>query len=328
MQNPFKNMKNPLNMLNDKQRGRLKVGLIYLMTLAVCLLFFGLAGKYITNKFVNKSENDSDMPSVITNIPKSSDRNTLLFLQVDNQNNLTNGLVVRNLPDMGEVNIVPITPYMLSQVESSGSKKTLMEIYNEAKTTSAAKGAEDVTKAVENVYGIKIDKYMTISNSAFDTMINYFGGVSYMITENIFHSNAATGEEISFEKGKNIILDNQQVRLFLNYPVFEKGRNENLKVTADVMTRFLNGAFVQVNMLEGNIDNVFNSFYEGATTNITKNEYLQYKSRIIYVTKNYSNFIESRTPVGSWSDDGETFELNEGFKEEISDFFELNKGSE
>ncbi|NLZ46116.1 MAG: hypothetical protein GX896_05440 [Clostridiales bacterium] len=325
MKNPFKNMKNPLKKLSDKQKGKLKVALAYFITLSVCLLFFGLAGKYIINKFVDKKVNDSDIVQVIGDLPTEDDRNTILYLQVDNQNNLTNGLIVRNLPDMGEINIVPVTPYMTSQVGESDSKKTLIEIYNETKPSNATGAVENVTKAVENAFDIKIDKYMTVSNSGFDTMINYFGGVSYMITENIFYSDPVTGEEISIEKGNNVILTNQQVRLFLNYPLFENGRAENLKIASDIMTRFLNGGFLQVDMLESNIDNIFNSFYSDATTNISKSEYLQYKGEIIYVTKNYSNFVESRTPVGAWSQDGKTFELNKGFREEINNFFELTK---
>lgn len=306
-------MENPFKHIDERLKGKLKVALTYFITMFVCLILFGLAGVYIINNFIVK-DNKTEEPKVIDNTPTAEMRNTLMFFQIDESNNLKNCLIVRNIPDQGKINIVPVTPYMISQVDDDSNKMPLEKIYEGG-------GISNAIKAVENSFKIKIDKYMTISNEAFDTMASYIGGVNYVITENMYYSDSKTGEEISFQKGNNVILNNQQMRLFINYPDFENGKGENLKVTADIMTRFLNGGFSQFKMLEDNLDNIFNVFFNESHTNITRNEYLHYKKTLIYLMNNYTNLVESMTPIGTWK--GNTFEVNPAFTEELSDYFQL-----
>ena len=295
-----------------KRANQLPVAFAYFLTLLICLGIFGGIGYYIVQRFVYNEREVSSLVAEDTT-PTAEDRFTTLYVQVTDQGEMENGLLVRVIPDRLAVRIVPVSTGLMAAVEEGDVKSTVGEIF-------AAEGVVAVRRAVENAYGVDIDKYMTVSDSAFDSVVDYIGGVTYTPTEDMFYYNPQTAEEISCKRGEKIALNHHLLRLFLNYPSFEDGLSTNAKVTADIMESFINDAFMQVDMLTDNLDTIFNIIYNSSDTDMTRNDFVRYKSGIVYILNAGSNPCDSLNPIGTWHDN--TFEVSKGFASELAEFFD------
>lgn len=308
MENTAQNQGNPDK---KKSRSQFPVAVAYFITLLVCLGIFGLLGKYIVEKFVNIGD-DTVLSSEDMGIPTEEDRFTVLYVQVDNDGVMQHGLVVRFLPDICEIKLVPVSAYTMASPKKGDSQDTLKNIY-------ASSGVNAVKNAVENMIGADIDKYMTVSNASFDNVVDYIGGVSVVPDEDIYYNNAETGERIYGTKNVAMTLSNTFMRLYINYQDFSDGPEENLRVLNDVMPRFINEMFLQATNLTNNMDTFFNVIYNNSDTNMTKNEYLKSKKSIVYIINNGNMPAASLIPQGTWSDG--VFYADVNFSDKVEEFF-------
>ena len=296
---------------NGKRKNQLPVAFAYFLTLLICLVAFGFLGYYVLDRFVFK-EDGSSMKPVDLSVPTAEDRFSTLYIQVDDFNEMKSALLVRIIPDKCQVRIVPVSPGLMSAAYAEDAKTTVGEIY-------AQSGVTGVKKAVENAYGVPVDKYMTVTNSSFDSVVDYIGGITYTPTEDMFYFDEKNGDEISCRKGEKIALNHNLLRVYINYPKFSGGQSQNVKIMSDVMTKFINEAFMQVDMLSNNMDTIFNVIYNSSDTDMTRNEYIRYKKGILYILENETSPCESITPVGTWT--GDKFEPGESFSDELKKFF-------
>lgn len=303
----------PNTQKQKKRRPQFPVAIAYFTTLIVCLGIFGLLGNYIVKNFVNLDTNDTDKLNQGLGIPTEEDRMTILYVQVDDFNQLNHSMLVKILPDTCQVKIVPISKKTLCNEHEADTLEELENIYTN-------KGVVGVKNAVENTMGINVDKYMTVTNSAFDNVIDYIGGVTVAPSEDIFYTDPNTGEQIVCKKGTSMSLDNNYTRLYINYPNFSQGAMQNVAVMNDVMTRFINEMFLQADNLTNNMDTFFNVIYNSSDTDMTKNEYLNSKEGILYIIQNGDMPCEALSPAGEWQN-GVLF-LDDDFSENLKDFFE------
>lgn len=301
------------NSREAEKRSQLPVAFAYFLTLLLSLVIFGLIGFYIINRFVLK-EDEPEQLSAVSNAPSAGDRFSVFYIQTDDNNVMQHGLLVRFLPDEGKIRISPVPAELLCDNKESGPAEKIGDIY-------AEKGPSAAKNALEDVYGMKIEKYMTVTNGAFDGIVDYVGGVTHTPTENMFYSDPENGEEISCIKGEKINLTHYQLRMYINYPTFANGRGENMKAASELLQSLINDAFMQIEMLENNMDNIFSVIYNNSDTNMTRNEYISSKKGLLYIMKNYTNPCESMTPLGTWAEDN--FKIDESFPEELKNFFEM-----
>lgn len=298
-----------------KNKTQIPVAVAYFLTLLMGLAVFGLAGYFVVDKFVKDDAGGKNISSGM-DVPTAEDRKTLLYVQVDDFNELNHALLVRLLPDTASIRIVPVSPKLLASENEEDPLASIDSIY-------INKGVNGVKNAVENTMGIQVDSYMTVTNASFDNVVDYIGGVSVAPDEDIYYNDEQTGERIFCEKGVMMSLDNTYTRLYINYPNFSDGPKENVSVMVDVMTRFINEMFLQEDNLTNNMDTFFNVIYNNSDTDMTKNEYLKSKKGIAYIIANGEMPCEALETKGEWLN-GELF-LNEDFPEKLRDFFEMNK---
>lgn len=314
---PAQSQEKPARQAGEEVSGKaakpsqLPVAFAYFLTLLISLVVFGFIGFYIINRFVLKEEQEPET-SVVTDVPMAKDRFSVVYVQADEQNVMQHALLVRFIPDEGKIRMIPVPAELVC--DDNGAAVQLKDVYSE-------KGVSAVRNLLEDVYGVEIDKYMTVTNGAFDGIVDYVGGITYTPTENMFYSDPLTGEELACKKGEKITLIHNQLRMYLNYPNFSAGKMENLKVQADLMEDFINDAFMQIEMLENNMDTLFNMVYNSSDTNMTKNEYISGKKGLLYIMKNYKNPCEALTPVGKWEDG--SFTVSGSFPDEVKRFLEM-----
>lgn len=297
----------------NKRKSQFPVAIAYFVTLLVCLGIFGLLGKYIINHYVNLDIGKNTNQNQGLDVPTAEDRMTILYVQVGNSGQLNHALLVKLLPDVCEIKIVPISNKMMSAENDSDNLDELGNIY-------ANKGVVGVKNAVEQTLGVDVDKYMTVTDSAFDNVVDYIGGVTVAPSEDIFYTDPDSGEQIACKKGTSMSLDNTYTRLYVNYPNFSQGAMQNVSVLGDVMTRFINEMFLQADNLTNNMDAFFNVIYNSSDTNMTKSEYLSSKKGITYIIQNGDMPCESMAPSGEWSS-GVLF-VDDGFSKSLAEFLE------
>lgn len=306
--------KGPASKTKRRASTQFPVAFAYFLTLLLCLGAFGGIGYYVVDRFVMR-DTESVPVAVDTGIPTAEDRYTTLYVQVSEDGTMNNGLLVRVIPDKTMVRIVPVSKGLMASPTEGDVKSTVGEIYSTS-------GVIAVRNAVENAYQIDIDKYMTVSDSAFDSIVDYIGGVTYTPTEDMFYFNVDTGDELSCRKGEKIALNHHLLRLFINYPSFAEGYSANSKVMADIMEHFINDAFMQFEMLTNNLDTIFNIIYNSSDTDMTRNDFIRYKNAITYILDNETSPCTSLNPAGVWTNN--TFEVGDGFVSELATFFDPN----
>lgn len=299
----------------NKRKSQIPVAIAYFATLVICLGIFGGLGYFIIDKYVLNDKGSTSLEAAETGVPTKEDRLTVLYLQVDNSNAMKQSVLVRFLPDVGEIKIVPVSPYLMSAQNEGENASSLANIYSQG-------GVNGVTKAVENAMEISVDRYMTVSDAAFDNIVDYIGGVTVAPDEDINYSDEETGDRIFCKKGVMMSLDHSYLRVYMNYPDFSDGGMENAKVASDVLTRFINEMFLQSDNLRSNMDTFFNVIYTNSDTNMTKTEYTKNKRGIIYILENQTMPCESLTPTGTWNND--SFYVGGDFPQALKDFFELD----
>ena len=298
-----------------KRRTQFPVAAAYFLTLLICLGIFGGLGYYVVNRFVLSDEDKLSQKNALSDIPTSDDRYTVLYVQVDDFNEMNHAMLVRILPDTCQVRIVPVSPYLMSSEYAGDALQTLTSIYTN-------KGVNGVKKAVENVMGVSVDKYMTVTNASLDNIVGYIGGVTIAPDEDIYYTDEVTGEQIYCKKGVSMSLDHSYLRLYINYPLFSDGPQENVKVMHDVMTRFINEMFLQTDNLSNNMDTFFNIIYNNSDTDMSKNDFIKNKKGIEYIINNGEMPCESLLPVGTWENG--TFVVSSSYPERLKTFFDGN----
>lgn len=296
----------------QKRKSQFPVAIAYFTTLIVCLGIFGLLGKYIMKNFVNFNSDKVKVTQGL-DIPTKKDRITILYVQVDDFNEMNHAMLVKILPDIDQIKIVPVSNKLLANEHEEDIMEELENIY-------ISKGVVGVKNAVENTMGINVDKYMTVTNASFDNVVDYIGGVTVAPKEDIFHTDENTGEQISCKKGTSMSLNNIYTRLYINYPKFSEGPKQNVAVMGDVMTRFINEMFTQADNFTNNMDTFFNVIYNNSDTDMTKSEYLKIKKGILYMVANADMPCEALIPTGNW--DNNILLLDTDFSKRLKEFFE------
>ena len=99
--------------MEKKQKRQFPVAIAYFITLLVGLAIFGAAGYYVVDKFVvDKNTDDSKLNGL--DIPTAKDRYTMLYIQVDDFNEMNHAMLVRMLPDQCSIRIVTISQKLLA----------------------------------------------------------------------------------------------------------------------------------------------------------------------------------------------------------------------
>lgn len=309
-----------------KKKSQINVLVVYVATMLVCVILFGSCAIYLLDVFVKEpakkkaeaaanSENNQSQEDAA--IDYSFARETILFVGANGET--INGMaLIRSMPDKGQIHIVPISKYTLSQ--AGGSSGTLASLYESG-------GITYLKSAVESAFSITCDKYIKITDDGWKGLVEYFGGTSsYNFPEDLYYKNEETGELTSFSAGAATrTLWGDDLRRIITYPLYSDGEKTKLQVVGEVGVSIINSGFLTNSKeLKNNLQSIFNTIFNNSDTDITATSFKKVKPAYEYLLETTRSPATYRMPKGSWDQSG-YFTVDPEFPAELKEHFEINQ---
>ena len=307
-----------------KRPNQTPVLIVYVLTMLFSVIMFGTVAYVLLDVFVTQpklareaelSKAPASEDDVAAETDYSAARETILF--VSEQSGTVNSIaLIRVLPDLGTIRIVPVSQYTLSSV--SGVEGTVETLYSTG-------GMTYLKQAVENACGVTCDRYIKISNEGWSGFVDYLGGTSdYYFPQDMYYKNEATGEITSFSQGSATrTLYGDDIRRIMSYPLYTDGNAARLRAVGELWTSLINSACsYNSGSVVGNIQTIFNVIYNNSDTDITQKTFSDVREAYEKLISENSAPATFRLPTGEWDSSG-YFNVDEAFKTEILSYFEL-----
>ena len=312
--------------MQPKRPSQTPVLIVYVITMLVSLAIFGSAAIVLLDVFVTQPKLERERAAdggsaIVDDGPQEKDfsknRETILFIGADGDN--INGMaLIRVLPDMLSVRVVPVSPMLESTV--SNTTGTLTYLYGLG-------GLNYLVSGVESVFGVKCDKYIKITNDGWKSLVEYLGGAtSYSFPQDLYYKNEDTGEITSFSSGQTTrTLWGDDIRRIIIYPLYDNGNETRAQVVGELSVSLINSACSQNSgSIVSNMQSIFNAIYNNSDTDITSRSFSDARDAYSYLVQNSNSPASYRMPSGAWDSRG-IFVVNEAFKTEIAEYFELGE---
>lgn len=291
---------------NKRKRSQAPVALVYFATMLVFLAVFAVFATFLIDRMNSWNETDDE-----ETVSLVQSYNTM-YARVNSKNVLVDVSLVRVSPEKNQIVVTPCSAFTVSVTDGSS---TFREIYADG-------GIRRLVNAVEETFGIKTDYYISVENSAFESVADILGGVVYTPSEDLYYlSQENDSNDVSYQAGQAVSLSGKEIRLICQYPVFSEGRGGNMKFLGEVLYQLVNGAFQQKNITKNNLDNIYNIMTSNSDTNLTNNDYRLHKS---YINEMLSENIEPAVklvPEGTWTDESH-FTVSDEFRTALADAYE------
>ena len=287
-----------------KRKSQAPVALVYFVTVIIFIALLAVLAIYLLKQFNIIGQKKDGEEAVTT--PVFTD----LFARVNSKGILSDMAVIRISPEEQTILVIPISAVTKSAKEPD---KTMRDIFAET-------GMPGVKSAVQDTFDIALDNYATLTNDAFERVADVFGGITYTAPEELYYLSQDNDEnDISIVKGDLVNLNGRQIRLLTQYPVFSNGRQGNNDFLGLALENLLNNAFQQANITLDNLDNIYNIITSNSDTDITTDNYKLMKSYLKQMLSAGLTPATSMCPQGTWSEDGNTFEVSADFKMQLSE---------
>ena len=302
--------------------------IVYVITMLISMFIFGSVAVVLLDVFVTQPklarQATADSPGIVVDDgPTEKDyslaRETILFIGADGDT--LNGMaLLRVLPDILSVRVVPISPMIYTSV--GGTEGTLISLLDIG-------GINYLVSGVENAFGVECDKYIKIDNDGWKSLVEYLGGTSsYIFPQDIYYKNEATGEITSFSQGQTTrTLWGDDIRRIMTYPLYDNGNETRAQVVGELSTALINSACsTNSGAIVSNMQSIFNAIYNNSDTDITSRSFSDVREAYAFLVQNSKSPASYRMPGGVWNERG-YFTVNESFKTEILEYFEIEEES-
>ncbi|MBQ8120502.1 MAG: LCP family protein, partial [Ruminococcus sp.] len=240
-----------------KRRSQAPVALVYFLTLLLALSLAGGVSYYLLKKY------EVFKPGVSDSKADSTRSVGILFARVNDTGDFQDMCVMRIDPFNKEITIIP-----QSDVTKTSDGKTYKELMNSGGVELLRK------KAAENLGGINIDFYATVTNSAFEQVADLMGGMSYTAPQELYHiSQESSKDDISLQKGDLVTLSGRQIVNLASYDIFNDKKAGNLTFLSSALEQVINNGFRQATVTKDNLYNIYEIITSGSSTNLTKDAF-------------------------------------------------------
>ena len=270
-----------------KKKSQAPVALVYVITL---LVFMGAFG-YIAYRLIRQMDSwkTDNTASQVETDPSFN----LLFARTDKNGALKDAAVLRFSPEEDKVFILPISAYTVN----SDSGASFDSVYEQG-------GIRQLEKNIESTFGIKVDNYLTVSTTGFETVADIIGGLVYTPQEDLYKLAEKDADDISYQAGKAVDMTGHQVTQILGSKVFSDGYKGNNNFLGLILEQLVNNAYQQSNFTKTSLENMYAQLTAGGDTNYTKNEFSDDKSTINeMLDKRLNKPAVLMMPDGEWRDD-------------------------
>ena len=175
-------------------------------------------------------------------------------------------LLVRSIPYKKKMLLIGIPANSIYYSAEQGTQLCLKDTYERS-------GAVAAEEFIENVIGIKIDKYMVFTPESFNRTCEIFGGANFPIDVEF---NGFSGD------GSVQTLGADDIRKYITYNKFSGGESERSFKAASVISYMINGS--DGDRIATSFDRYFAEIINMTTiTDITAADYDKYKGAIKYM---------------------------------------------
>ncbi len=290
-----------------KQNSGVTVAIVYAVALAVFLVVFGVVGYLAIKNFVPGAQaEESQTEESVQTTYSEGDSSTILYTVSNSQNKLLSIVITKFMPSTQKIVIIPLSPY------TKCGEDVLQDVYLQS-------GIGAMTEQVGTLLNIKIDKYMTMSDTTFSEVINLMGSSMITLLEDFEMYDKASDNYIQYKRDDKISVDGDTAAALISNEEFIGGHSTNMKLSGEIAAASANAFFSHTEYARNNIDLVFKKQYTDADTNMSVEDYNKMKNAIVYVIENSSSPAYSLTPTGGWNDDG-TFEISEEFVSQLDGY--------
>lgn len=298
-----------------KRNSQAPIALVYFSTMVVFIIIFGAIAIGLMNKMVIEPQGSSSY-SVEDSSPTEKNNQTFFYMVKDDKNKLETAMIARFMPVDGKILLAPLSPYTIASADSTG--QTISQIFQSS-------GAAETTKAVSEVLGISIDRYMSMGQECFENLCDNIGSITYEITENMYYVDKNSDDIINYSKGDKISLQGSQIRMFITYPKYKDGKSQNVLVAGGFMKSLINSGF-KLQTTRDNLDSIYsNLMKESSEKNFNVNDFEETKEFYYYVMDNFDNPADMLTPTGTWSEKQDKFTFDDAFKTQIKTAFKAEQ---
>lgn len=256
-----------------------KIGSIavpYLVTIFIGILIVG-GGTFFLLHYLGIIDGDTQLPeppkSQITTTTYADNHTILLVLDEPEQRCDLTFMLMRSIPKDKKIIFLGIPTNTIALID--GNQESITESYRKG-------GASSVVNFTEQVFGIKVDRYMKFDSPSLVKVCDILGGVTYPVSAEIAGFNA---------DGKNQYLNAEQIDTLLTYAAYPDGEYERACSASSIIASMVNQANGM--RLSDNLDNSFNTIVNMVDTNITAIDYKNHKTAI-------KNMLERGTSIANF----------------------------
>ncbi|MBO5447944.1 MAG: LCP family protein [Ruminococcus sp.] len=288
-----------------KRRSQAPVALVYFVTVLVFMGLLAALSVYLLKEFNIIDDGSSEDNAVVSNPVFTN-----LYARVNSKGQLQDATIVRIDPDKQKILVIPIPAVTTGSIDKS---MTLRDVLADG-------GMTKLKEEVEDLFGVTVDNYMSVTNDAFERVADIFDGIIYTPKEELYYlSKDNDSNDISISKGELANLSGRQIRLICQYPVFSNGMQGNTDFLGEAVSGMINHAFQQSAVIMDNLDNIYDILTANSDTDLTSDDFKLQKSYLKEMLTSGSTPAEYICPEGTWWDSDEAFELSSEFKAELRD---------
>ena len=294
-----------------KKRSQAPVALVYFISLLLALSLVGGVSYYFLNKY------EVFKPTSADSKKDSTRAVSVLFARVDDTGDFKDLCVMRFDPFTKQIIIVP-----QSDVTKTSDGKNYREIMQSGGMSLLK------NKVSENLGGIPIEYYATVTNSAFEQVTDFMGGMSYMAPQELYYISQQSGkDDISLQKGDLVTLSGRQIINLATLDVFNNKKEGNLDFLSNALEQILNNGFRQATVTKDNLYNIYEIITTGSDTNITKDAFNEVRRYLETMLDERDIPAKSLTPAGSWNSDYTAFTLGRDYVAQVADAFGVKQSA-
>ena len=301
---------------NKKQRSQAPVALVYFITLLLALSLVGGVSYYMLNKYKVFSPEKSDSEN---EAPKSMN---LLFARVSDKGEFKDLCVMRVDSVKREIILVPQTDVTKTRDGSKTYKQVLAE-----------GGMKKLQRAVADNLGVDIQHYMTVTNSAFEQVADFMGGMSYTAPQELYYiSQESNKDDISVPKGDLVTLSGRQIiNLASIDTIYNTKKQGNLEFLSAALEQIINNGFRQSDVTKDNLFNLYEILSKNSDTDINKEVFNEVRKFLNVMLEEKDIPAKSLKPTGMWNSDFTAFTMNNEYLSTVASSFGVafdpNRGS-
>ena len=286
-----------------KKRSQAPVALVYFITLLVFMAVFGFVAYQLMKKVtIFDKKNDDDELKTDTSF-------SIMMARLNSTGTLMDVGLFKFMPEDEKVLIVPLPGRTVN--ESNGA--LLSEEYQTG-------GIRNLNNAVETVLGVQVDYYITVEESAFETVFDIIGGVVFTPDEELYRLSENDAEDIAYQAGIAVELSGIQARVLLDTNIFSTGWQGNLNLQGSVLQQLVNSAFRQASLTKNSIDNIYGKLTGTGETNYTAAQFRDHRQVIVeMLDKKLKPAMLFKTD-GEWRDE-DRFVVAATFKNSLQEIY-------